>query len=331
MQKGLITILTPCYNTGNILYRLLDSILMQDYPSVEMFAINDGSSDNTESVIKSYIPKFENKGYKLNYIWQTNSGQSAAINNGLKYVNGEFLTWPDSDDYYSSKSALSKFVNALANANDDVAMVRCLPTCVSEKDCSLINVLNINAELKKEKQFENCLYSRNFIWPPINYMIKTNAFFKSNPTKSIYVEKNAGQNWQMLLPILYTYKCITLNEHLCHVLIRVDSHSRGQYKTYEQLCARLSSYKNTIYNTLRNMPALSESEISHYCSIIDNNYKLIEYDLAIQYKDTLSAKRIKEELLKNGIKISFKQELIFFLKRNKFTRKLLTVIRRLGI
>ena len=61
MQKGLITILTPCYNTGNILYRLLDSILMQDYPSVEMFAINDGSSDNTESVIKSYIPKFENE------------------------------------------------------------------------------------------------------------------------------------------------------------------------------------------------------------------------------------------------------------------------------
>ena len=55
MQKGLVSILTPCYNTGSIVHRLLDSILAQDYPSIEMFAINDGSTDNTEVVIKSYI------------------------------------------------------------------------------------------------------------------------------------------------------------------------------------------------------------------------------------------------------------------------------------
>lgn len=331
MQKGLITILTPCYNTGDILHRLLDSILMQDYPSVEMYAINDGSCDNTEIVIKSYIPKFENKGYKLNYVWQNNSGQSAAINNCLKHVNGEFLTWPDSDDYYCDKSALSKFVNALTNSNIDVAMVRCLPTTVSEIDYKAINTTKINPELEKEYQFENCLYSKNFIWPPINYMIKTDCFFNSNPSKKIYVEKNAGQNWQMLLPILYSYKCITLNEHLCHVLVRIDSHSRGQYKTYEQQCARLLSYKNTIFNTLRNIPALSDSETAHYCNIVDTNYKFIEYNLAIQFKDIKSAKRIKEELLKNGVKISFKQEIVMLLKRNKFTRELIAVIRKLGI
>lgn len=331
MQKGLITILTPCYNTGDILHRLLDSILMQDYPSVEMYAINDGSCDDTEMVIKSYIPKFENKGYKLNYIWQSNSGQSAAINNGIKYISGEFLTWPDSDDYYCDKSALSKFVNALSQAPDDVAMVRCLPTTVSEKNCSLNSATKMSAELEKENQFENCLYSRNFIWPPINYMIRTNAFFSSNPSKSIYVEKNAGQNWQMLLPVLYSFKCITLVEHLCHVLIRVESHSRGQYKTYKQQCARLSSYKNTIFNTLRKMPALSDSEATHYCNIIDTNYKIIEYDLAVQFKDIKSAKRIKEELIKKGVKITFKQEIVMLLKRYKFTRKLIAVIRKLGI
>ena len=57
MEKNLISIITPCYNTGNLLSRLLDSILMQDYPSVEMYAIDDGSSDNTAEVIKNYIPK----------------------------------------------------------------------------------------------------------------------------------------------------------------------------------------------------------------------------------------------------------------------------------
>ena len=70
--KGLVSIVTPCYNTGAILHRLFDSILSQDYPSIEMYAINDGSSDNTEDVIKSYIPKFETKGYKLECINQPN-------------------------------------------------------------------------------------------------------------------------------------------------------------------------------------------------------------------------------------------------------------------
>ena len=86
MQKGLVSIITPCYNTGDILHRLLDSILSQDYPHVEMYAINDGSNDNTEDVIKGHIPKFQEKGYELHYVYQENSGQSAALNNGLKLI-----------------------------------------------------------------------------------------------------------------------------------------------------------------------------------------------------------------------------------------------------
>ena len=69
--------------THSHLCKLLDSILLQDYKTVEVFAINDGSTDNTEEVIKSYIPKYEAKGYSLTYIYQTNQGQSAAINRGL--------------------------------------------------------------------------------------------------------------------------------------------------------------------------------------------------------------------------------------------------------
>lgn len=48
MQEGLVSVITPCYNTGEIIHRLLDSILKQDYPSVEMLVVDDGSTDNSK-------------------------------------------------------------------------------------------------------------------------------------------------------------------------------------------------------------------------------------------------------------------------------------------
>ena len=59
MRKNLVSNVTPCYNSAKYLYRLLDSVLMQDYPDIEMFAIDDGSTDNTKEIIESYIPRFQ--------------------------------------------------------------------------------------------------------------------------------------------------------------------------------------------------------------------------------------------------------------------------------
>ena len=70
MEKELISILTPSYNNGDIIHRLLDSILMQTYQKIEMFVIDDGSTDNTKEVILKYIDKFSKRGIVLNYIYQ---------------------------------------------------------------------------------------------------------------------------------------------------------------------------------------------------------------------------------------------------------------------
>lgn len=303
MQKGLVSILTPCYNTGAIVHQLLDSILSQDYPSIEMYAINDGSNDNTEEVIKSYIPKFESKGYRLTYIYQDNSGQSAAINNGLKLVNGEFLMWPDSDDYYIKDNAISTLVKTLSSLPQEYAVVRDLPVFVSEFDGKEISRIAISPMLSASNQFLNCLNSQNFIWPPVNYVIRMDLFDKVCPKREIYVEKNAGQNWQMLLPLLYTYKCHTINVNLCHVLVRETSHSRGQYKTYEQLNAKFNSYCNTIVATLDTINSMPEDEKVSYKRQIQIKYKMLELYLAFKYKKSEDKKRLINELNSMGTPI----------------------------
>lgn len=316
MIKDLVSIITPCYNTGNLLPRLLDSILAQDYPFVEMYAINDGSKDETENIIKQYIPVFEAKGYSLNYVYQENSGQSVAINNGLKLVKGEFLVWPDSDDFYSSSTALSSMVDILKNSDDSVSMVRCLAEVIEEKTLAVVRKYSYT---QQTEWFEDCLFAKNNFWfYPGDYMVKMKDLDIRIREREIYTEKNAGQNWQLLLPLLYKKKCITINEYHYKILERAASHSRGQYKTFEEIIIKNKSYENTIIATLEKMSFLPDEEKNQYINQIREKYLLIQFRLAVIYGKTNIAKKL-EETLKNtyNVHISLTNKLRLFLFRCK--------------
>ena len=50
MNSKLVSVITPCYNSGKFIHRLLETILEQDYPCLEMYVIDDGSVDNTKEL-----------------------------------------------------------------------------------------------------------------------------------------------------------------------------------------------------------------------------------------------------------------------------------------
>ena len=281
MQKGLVSIITPCYNTGKIIHRLLDSILEQDYPFIEMLVVDDGSTDNSKKVILSYISIFEKRGYSLEYYYQSNQGQSAAINNALKWVKGEFLAWPDSDDFYNRPDAISSFVNKFNELDDEYGAVRCFPTYIDER--KMTGRVRTDGVDLGDDQFYNCLYSQKFMWGAGNYMIKSCALDKVNPSRKIYVSKDAGQNWQIFLPLLFSFKCYTLaNSYFC-VLERSESHSRGQYKSYNQEISKISSYENTILYTLDRINDLCDSEKERLKEIIRVKYLRERLRVSLKY------------------------------------------------
>lgn len=90
-MSPLVSIMTPCYNGEKFVGRYLDSVLAQTYDNIEVVLIDDGSTDNTAPIVKSYIPKFESKGYKLIYVYQENSGAASAINKAMPLVTGDFI------------------------------------------------------------------------------------------------------------------------------------------------------------------------------------------------------------------------------------------------
>ena len=285
MQERLVSILTPCYNTAHLVWRLLDSVLNQTYPYIEMFIIDDGSSDNTRELYERYSEKFHAKGYVLNYIYQENQGQSAAINNGLKLINGEFLVWPDSDDFYATDNAIEKMVFALASASYEYAMVRTLERVLDESTLEELCVSGLDAEAYEGKDlFEDCLFARNgFYFVPGAYMVRVEAL-KYLTDMEIYTHKDAGQNWQIFLPVLYSYKCITIKEILYNVLAREDSHSRGGYRGYNNELKRIRIYEDTILNTLDRLHTMSAPERDSYKMLIKIKYLELRLNIAYSYR-----------------------------------------------
>ena len=68
----IVTLITSCYNTEKYIPHLLDSVLSQTYPDIEMIVVDDGSTDGTADVVRTYIPKFKSKGYFLTLLQQNN-------------------------------------------------------------------------------------------------------------------------------------------------------------------------------------------------------------------------------------------------------------------
>jgi glycosyltransferase involved in cell wall biosynthesis len=77
--------------------RAIDSVLKQDLQDFELIIIDDGSKENNRESLMDYVEQYEDK---ISYIRHSNRGQSASVNRGVLYSQGEYITILDSDDEY---------------------------------------------------------------------------------------------------------------------------------------------------------------------------------------------------------------------------------------
>ena len=92
----LVSFIIPSYNYGRYLKDAVNSVRMQEYPATEIIVVDDGSTDDTQEVLK------EIDGIKN--IYQKNQGLSAALNTGIKNSSGDFLVFLDADDWILPES-----------------------------------------------------------------------------------------------------------------------------------------------------------------------------------------------------------------------------------
>lgn len=317
-----VSILTPCYNSASYIHRLLDSVLTQTYPNIEMFVINDGSTDNSEKVIKSYIPKFYDRGLTLKYMKQSNQGQAAAINNGLKFISGKYLIWPDSDDFFSDSKSIEIMVETFEN-NSDVSIVRCFSSVLDEKTLKIIDQFGEkeNNKRKGRNLFEDCLLTKNNFWFGAgNYMIRTDILDYYYPDREIYPSNtNGGQNWQLLLPALYNKKCVTIEKTLHNILARNDSHSRIASNNLDSILSKYTEHEKILLKTIEFIRNMNESELLTYKEKIKIKYAIIRI---MTFSSFGQKKQAKIEYDKIKDKLNFKNRILILLSFRSYLKKI---------
>lgn len=135
-----VSIIIPIYNAENHLHKCIGSAISQTYSDIEIILVNDGSTDGSEKICRSY----EDKDSRIRLINQANAGVSAARNAGLDVSSGDCIVFIDSDDHVES-DYIDYLVDLMDKCGSDM-------TC-----CQYDDIENANKEPRLINGPEACL------------------------------------------------------------------------------------------------------------------------------------------------------------------------------
>ncbi len=115
MSKVDISIIVPIYNAEKFVNKCVDSLLRQTKEEIELILINDGSTDNTDKILREYKDK------RIKYFKNKNQGIGKTRNFGIDKAKGKYLMFIDSDDYIE-KDTCEKLFNKAENSKLDLVI-----------------------------------------------------------------------------------------------------------------------------------------------------------------------------------------------------------------
>ena len=217
-----LTIFTPAYNRAHTLIRTYDSLCAQDCKDFIWLIIDDGSTDNTASLVKSWSSK-EN-GFKIQYIYKKNGGMHTAHNTAYENIHTELNVCIDSDDRLAL-DAVKKIKNTWEKVKDKgYAGLIALDSDFSG---------NIIGKGFPEGMFETTLggYYASGGTGDKKLIYRTEIIKSVSPYPVFPGEKYVGLVYKYTL-IDQKYKLYVLNDVICEVEYQSDGSSRTMWNQY---------------------------------------------------------------------------------------------------
>lgn len=149
MEKDLISVIMPVYNGEKFVSQAIESILRQQYQSLQIIVVNDGSTDHSENILRQYEDS-------ITYIEQENGGPPSARNRGLKEANGEYITFIDQDDIWHPDKLEIQLLEFEKHENLQIAIGFSLKLPFSSPD-------DLNPESLKKRSIFNLLLGSSLI------------------------------------------------------------------------------------------------------------------------------------------------------------------------
>ncbi|NEX11746.1 MAG: glycosyl transferase [Prosthecochloris sp.] len=115
-QQPDISIILPTFNRAQQISTAIDSVITQTFSSWELIIVDDGSTDNTCSLVSDYIAIDD----RIRYMKHSNRLPAMSRNAGIQAAMGRYITFLDSDDYYLEDHLLSRFAMMEKNPSTDL-------------------------------------------------------------------------------------------------------------------------------------------------------------------------------------------------------------------
>lgn len=106
--------ITPAYNAGLYIAQTIDSVLNQTYPHWEMIVVDDGSTDDTATIVQAYAQRDS----RIKYVYQQNGRQGKARNNALSKASGKYIAFLDADDLWMKEKLEVQLANLIQQKVD---------------------------------------------------------------------------------------------------------------------------------------------------------------------------------------------------------------------
>lgn len=220
-MNPVLTVFTPAYNRGYIINNLYESLCRQTCKDFIWLVVDDGSTDNTAELIKTW-QKIDN-GFEIRYVYKTNGGMHTAHNTAYENIDTELNVCIDSDDYMTD-DAVEKIITFWNNQeNKNYAGIIALD--VDKNNCV------IGKDLPNKKSTTLMGYYENGGTGDKKLIYRTDIINSVPPYPEFVGEKYVGLAYKYHL-IDQKYELLIMNEPVCVVEYQPDGSSMNMFKQY---------------------------------------------------------------------------------------------------
>lgn len=292
----LLTVVIPVYNVEKYLKRCIESILIQEWKNYDILLVDDGSTDNSPQICDDYAKAYD----FISVIHKKNGGLSAARNTGISHAEGEYVYFPDSDDWIepdtfialaevveSQKFDIISFNREFVKGEEDAIVSDSLVTQVFEGKDAFVQMLKHSyiTGFANDKIYRKSLFTDNDIQFPIGK----------------YYE-DLGTNYKLFLSAKKVY---ATNQKYYHYLID-NPDSITQSWNEQKFSDMFEFYKDIFYSDFvrsqLNQEELQTSQLYYVNGLTHILASLYKSELDKKYIDITN--QVKQELLKNSVSLS---------------------------
>lgn len=267
--RNRISVIIPSYNAANTVRRAIDSALLQSYEAYEIIVVDDGSVDDTRTIVRSY-------GSPVKLIEAEHAGVSSARNTGIEASKGEWIAFLDADDLWD-KEKLQLQLHAAEQAAANVVVCGCVAVRAGHPYKSM-------RARGKRQMFHSLLLSNGIATPTV--MVRREAI--ENPKLRFPVGVSFGEDWQMWIQLASRHEWLFIPDVLVTVY-RSDNNCTAGLDA-----ERFSGAVLSVYNRLKEVSGVKSTVEGMWPKLLAN----VEYIKANYLYDQGENHRARAVLLR---------------------------------